>query len=326
MTAPLAWLYAIPVEQFMTPGEATRTNLCLLALVAVWRVALITRVVAVLFEASYGAAFFPVMLFADSLTVIILYLTPLPVFSIMGGIRLTESEQLIQATAFLVGFFGIVSWPIWAIGTLFVCGRALPDWKLADLETVSFSPIRRPLWGLAFASIIVWIPILGITQPKQQLRYQVETTFRTGHLDEAITLMTAHDSAEFPPHWDPPPRIGYGEESPSVFDILEVIERKDAPARIRAIYIEKLNHDSSNYFFSRPWRQLDEATDDEFTRILTILEQLPEGAAILKQHRGFFERQLEGKGRSEALCARIAKLLEWLGDKEDDAAKDDTAK
>ena len=43
MTAPLAWLYAIPVERFMSPGDATAANLWFLAAVSVWRVLLITR-------------------------------------------------------------------------------------------------------------------------------------------------------------------------------------------------------------------------------------------------------------------------------------------
>src|SRR5262245_8431110 len=34
MTAPLAWLYAIPFERFLSPGDATRANLYLLGLVA----------------------------------------------------------------------------------------------------------------------------------------------------------------------------------------------------------------------------------------------------------------------------------------------------
>jgi len=96
MTAPLAWLYAIPVERIYTDADATGANLSLLALVALWRVALITRVVQVLFGASLGAAFVLVMFFADSLAVAVLYFTPLPIFNIMGGIRLSASERLIQ--------------------------------------------------------------------------------------------------------------------------------------------------------------------------------------------------------------------------------------
>ena len=48
MTAPLAWLYAIPYERFLSPVGATRANLWTLGLVAAWRVLLIIRVLVVL--------------------------------------------------------------------------------------------------------------------------------------------------------------------------------------------------------------------------------------------------------------------------------------
>src|SRR5688500_10981748 len=66
MTAPLAWLYAIPVERFLDAGDATRANLCLLGIVSLWRVLVITRVASVLWSVAFGAALQPVMLFADT--------------------------------------------------------------------------------------------------------------------------------------------------------------------------------------------------------------------------------------------------------------------
>ena len=62
MTAPLAWLYAIPVERFFDPGSATSANLTLLGIVAVWRVVLMVRCVQVLYRVHPVAAFFPVIL------------------------------------------------------------------------------------------------------------------------------------------------------------------------------------------------------------------------------------------------------------------------
>jgi hypothetical protein len=53
MTAPLAWLYAIPVERFLSAGDATTVNLNFLACVSLWRVILITRVLSILFTASF---------------------------------------------------------------------------------------------------------------------------------------------------------------------------------------------------------------------------------------------------------------------------------
>ena len=52
MTAPLAWLYAVPVERFLDPGLGNaRPTSSLLAIVSVWRVLLITRAISVWLDA-----------------------------------------------------------------------------------------------------------------------------------------------------------------------------------------------------------------------------------------------------------------------------------
>ncbi len=53
MTAPIAWLYAIPVERWMDPIPAVRANGALLLVVSIWRVLLISRVASVIAQASY---------------------------------------------------------------------------------------------------------------------------------------------------------------------------------------------------------------------------------------------------------------------------------
>src|SRR5688572_8600151 len=48
LTAPIAWLYAFPVERMFDSYRATQANIALLAIVALWRVLLMSRVIAVL--------------------------------------------------------------------------------------------------------------------------------------------------------------------------------------------------------------------------------------------------------------------------------------
>lgn len=55
MTAPLAWLYAIPVETFLSEYDATVVNLLLLLAVAAWRVALMVRATAVVLGGADSA-------------------------------------------------------------------------------------------------------------------------------------------------------------------------------------------------------------------------------------------------------------------------------
>lgn len=48
MTAPIAWIYAIPVERFLQSFSAAMANIALLLVVSVWRVALMNQVLSVM--------------------------------------------------------------------------------------------------------------------------------------------------------------------------------------------------------------------------------------------------------------------------------------
>ena len=101
MMAPMAWLYGIPYERFDSPSEAISANLWTLALVSIWRVALMTRVVSVIFNLRIRAALPLVMLVADIAALMTLYLVPLPIINVMGGI---PEQEGIAIAAFLVAF------------------------------------------------------------------------------------------------------------------------------------------------------------------------------------------------------------------------------
>jgi len=51
MTAPIAWLYSIPVDRFLDSVAAARANVVLLVVVSIWRVLLMARV----FQVLHGA-------------------------------------------------------------------------------------------------------------------------------------------------------------------------------------------------------------------------------------------------------------------------------
>ncbi len=101
MTAPLAWLYAIPYERFLGSYEAALANLSTLGVVSIWRVLLITRVVSVLMNVRIWTAFFPVMLFADVVALVGVMASPVPIVRIMGGVRYSPADELLQ---------GVMSW------------------------------------------------------------------------------------------------------------------------------------------------------------------------------------------------------------------------
>ena len=317
MTAPLAWLYAIPVERFLSPAEAVRANLWLLAIVAAWRVMLMIRVVSTLFQLPVGRAMFPVLLFADSLAVVILYLTPLPVFSLMGGIRLSESEQIIQSTAFLVGFIGVISWPVWLIGTVVVGAKPLEPRSPSETPTASRMSISRPLWGLGIISIGAWLLILPFTQPEQQLRRDVEDLLYAGEIEQALKLMSAHDRSDFPSYWDPPPRVGYGETKPELLEVLEALIATETKPWVEELYWKKFEHRIGHgYHIHNYWRYLDQ---EEWDRYLGILEQLPKDSSILTDQREFWITLISDDSSNTSLTdAQKDRLRKLLGEEKAD--------
>ena len=242
-TAPLALLYALPVEHMMGPGAATRINLTLLAIVATWRVVLITRATSVAWQAPFGAVLCPVMLFADGLALVLLYVAPLPVFSLMGGVRLTESESVLRNVAGTVFVLGLLCGPVWFLGSL-VATRWL---RRSDLPRGAPTPpggvdpaVSKPLRALAVLVLVVWIPILPFTQPPQQRRGEVEEALLDDRLAEAVTLVRARPRSDYPPHWDPPPRPGYGEDEPDPAAVLAAALKGDAPLWFTSAYVGKV--------------------------------------------------------------------------------------
>src|SRR5690606_4800123 len=94
MTAPLAWLYAIPYERWLSPVDAVSANLWTLAAVSVWRVLLMTRAISVLYGVNPIAVFFIVMFFGDALVFSLAQALPTPIIDLMGGLRHTERDAL----------------------------------------------------------------------------------------------------------------------------------------------------------------------------------------------------------------------------------------
>ncbi len=313
-TAPLAFLYAIPVEQMMSPAEATRTNLAFLGVVAAWRVVLITRALAATWRASFWATLFPVMLFADGVAIVMLFIAPLPVFTLMGGVRLTESEALILETAAWMILIGVLSGPVWLIGSI-VAGRKLSRRGMARRahlpEPPGTSAVSRPLLIVCAVALLMWVPILPFTQPSQQRRRAVEEHLLAGQFEDAMRLIKEHKRGEFPAHWDPPPRPGYGESRPDAITVLAVALESHAPYWFASAYVEKLPEAVLGPFQDKtPGLEEHQAIE----RLFAALPDYPDVERLVRAHRsvliGTAER-LHGKGK---VPATLWHLLQGIGE------------
>lgn len=118
MTSPLAWLYAVPVERFMTPRDATLTNGWFLAIVALWRVLLYVG-----FLKRSGLTDSSTMILGLlPLALIVVALTALnlehAVFELMGGIREGTSSDGAFVVVILLSYLAILSSPFLILGYL----------------------------------------------------------------------------------------------------------------------------------------------------------------------------------------------------------------
>jgi hypothetical protein len=258
LTAPMAWLYAIPYERFMTPVDAIAVNLWTLAGVAVWRVLLMTRVIRVLYGFGRVASFLLVMLFADAVVFAAVTLAPTPVIDVMGGIRHSDRDALIASVTISVMMLSILTAPVWIAGALVALGTLRPKW--ADLEAARSRTHARGLVILAIASIVAFVPLLVVSQPEQMNRREAEVLLSQGRVGEAFALMSARAPGDYPPHWNPPPKIGYGETLPSVRALREAMS-SDWPADwVASIYLDKIERGLRNevmpYWSSASWEEL----------------------------------------------------------------------
>jgi hypothetical protein len=238
MTAPLAWIYAIPYERFLSPVVAIHANVWTLAVVSLWRVLLMTRVVGVLYGIGPIGAFALVGLFADIVAFAALSSAPAPIINLMGGVRHTASEALIARITSNGQFLTFVTAPLWLIGAIVVARRARPRWTA--LPCVEATPTTRALWRVAFAALLSGISLLWIGQPEQINRREAEQLLHNGRIEQALTLMAAHERSDYPPHWDPPPRIGYGETTPDLDALCRALLDPERPEWITHLFMDKV--------------------------------------------------------------------------------------
>jgi hypothetical protein len=94
MTAPCAWLYGIPAESMTDIVTATKWNIAFLAVVSLWRVAIMTRSVAVLTGVK-AIRVLPLILAPAALEMMVgSFFKSLSLIGVMGGVRLPPHTEL----------------------------------------------------------------------------------------------------------------------------------------------------------------------------------------------------------------------------------------
>lgn len=309
MTAPMAWLYAIPYERWMTPEVAISCNLWTLALVAAWRVVLMTRVVTVVYGVNPVPAFFLVMLFADVVVIAVMGLAPLPVIDIMGGVRGPAREALLASVAFNVSVLAILSAPVWILGGLTSVLVFWPSWPVSGHPKPERS---RGLLIVAGVSIVAFVPLLLWAQPEQALRHRVEGLLLSGQIAEGLAAMSAHPREAFPPDYNPPPRLGYRETEPDLVAVRAAMRERWPADWVAEAYLYKTRRQiAESRFFIDPAHEsftahsmVDVENNWMLERVTEFREQLQFladfDASLPEANRADIRRMLEAAAAQES--------------------------
>lgn len=278
LTAPMAWLYAVPYERMMSPVDAIRLNLWTLALVALWRVALMIRVVHVLYGIRHVYAFFLVMAFADAVVFTVVTTVPTPVIDVMGGIRHSQRDALLASVTFTVTILSVLTAPVWIIGALASSAMLRPRWPRLPGTPDRPGPGARGLLIFAAGSILAFIPLLIIAQPEQINRRHAERLLAQGRVPEALAAMSQHTPDDYPPQWDPPPRLGYRESQPNLTDLQNAMTA-DWPADwVAQVYLAKIDRKLKTEI--APFSGY-----DSWEQIAALLQEYPDAYKVAPEHQ-----------------------------------------
>lgn len=202
MTAPCAWLYGLPVESYTDLVTATKWNIAFLAIVSIWRVALMTRSLVVVTKAGYGVAFISILIPSTIIMCIGSFFKGISLVGIMGGVRLPPHTELLRdATRFTMAasfWLAIVAIIIAVIGS--------SKFRLTTCP-MPWRKEKPPIAGILTATLllIIWA---GLSIPKQE---QVERNHHLTELiegaqySEAIRYASQFDKSDFSTiHYLPP--------------------------------------------------------------------------------------------------------------------------
>lgn len=215
LTAPVAWLYAIPVERYLDSLSAAKANLILLGVVSVWRVLLMARVFQVLCAVRFAKALCWVLAAAAGEVLIVSFFGTLATHSIlkgMAGLRNSPEEDV---------FLAVVSWAfkISLIGgpAAFVIGWFVP--AKGDVKPLPVTePARMPYLPLATCAAI-WLVIAAFGQRKLENNVMAEHLFELKDYGAMMAFVSAKKPQDFAPSRVLPPKAyeyGSFEEVPKV--------------------------------------------------------------------------------------------------------------
>lgn len=312
-TAPLAWLYALPIERWSaTRAQAVKRRLSLLAVVATWRVALTVRVLSVMLEASWWQLVAPVLLVGDGLALAALWLTTPPpkveapqgarILDGMGvlGPRAPEADRVLTETSGCLNAVGVVTLPVWIV----LCLRTSLDARAA-FPAVGEGALGLDLALLTATSVVAGAVLVARGVGRHAVARRVAEHLAGGAYDAALEALARAGPRGLPSSWEPPPAARFGGDGPRV--LLELVERAPAAHWARPRWVAQLRE-----LVDEPlWWYGDE---DLLERLVAVLQRLPEGPKLAAAAAEGLEGFRADRAREDERDARAGRESRWQDD------------
>lgn len=256
LTAPCAWLYAIPVESATDIINATKWNIAFLGIVAIWRVAIIVRAVAVLTGVSWLRVL-PLVLAPAALEAMLgSIFKGLSLVGIMGGIRLPpHTELLVEAANFTT------KWSFWVlivcvVGSLFV--KEIANQPLYR----SASKASKSVIVAISTTLFAWSVVAVVMRPQVANRYQLKQLIDKRNFEGATHFAAQKTRADFPRHHYLPPE-------PTSWFPPELLENlpPNAPAWLREEWLQNAIEST---------KMINVTNRDNWAKILPLYPEIPQ--------------------------------------------------
>lgn len=283
MTAPIAWLYAIPVERFLDPVGAAKANITLLAIVSLWRVLLMSRVVAVVNAVRFLRALGWVLVGASLEIIVVVFLGGFfggsfakRVMAGMSGMRNAPDESLLLSA---LGFAWNGAWMVLVITLVLL---AIFQFRGTTLPFPKMNRDRAP-WGGLCVLAIVWALIAWPAQKEQQRFRQHAHLVLDGKYSDGLAYASRFDQSAFPAsrRLEPNPfEHRVWEDLPPTIALLTT----NTPAWVRRTYLSHLANT-----FEHHWAGYRSLTN--VAMMYAAIERLSEGRDWLCTNEAALTRQ-----------------------------------
>ncbi len=262
MTAPMAWLYGFPIEQWSGVLTASIFNFTVLMIVSFWRVALMIRVTSVLFGHHPARAFALIAIPASVEMFFATLVQSINIVGIMSGVTLDEGEQFLLTATGIVTMGSVV---LFVIAIIVGCVSRKFQ-MISRRREMGKIKISRMVWGLAVLATVGWL-VLAVPHQKRLLAHlRIENFIRADDFAGLSSFLEGKTRSDFPKnrklypwaltsHRSPNSRMKIllsEEVMPSWFEreieqeVLKWIDEKDRPENSlemeKSLYEEIQNH------------------------------------------------------------------------------------